>query len=181
MDEELIIPENFAQVEAGVFRSSFPRSKNTAFLKCLKLKSVVSLVLEDYPTALVDFYEKSGTELITQGIEGNKGAFKEINIVDFNACMRTVMDESKRPLLIHCNKGKHRTGCIVGCIRRLRGWAISAIVDEYMLFAFPKPRQEDQRFIEAFSCENFHDSVQAAREEGIDDKTAEGHIDISEI
>ncbi len=158
MDEELIIPENFAQVEVGVYRSSFPRSKNTSFLKCLKLKSVVSLVLEDYPTALVDFYEKSGTQLVTMGIEGNKGAFKEINVEDFNECMRTVMDESKRPLLIHCNKGKHRTGCIVGCIRRLRGWAISAIVDEYILFSFPKPRLEDQRFIEAFSCEEYYDS-----------------------
>lgn len=152
-------------VLSGVFRSSFPRSKNTAFLKCLNLKSVVSLVLEDYPTALVDFYDKSGTELITLGIEGNKGAFKEIDIVDFNAVMRTVMDESKRPLLIHCNKGKHRTGCIVGCIRRLRGWAVSAIVDEYMLFAFPKPRQEDQRFIEAFSCDDFYDSFSAIPDE----------------
>eukprot|EP00602_Paraphysomonas_sp_CaronLab_P000009 CAMPEP_0185026710 /NCGR_PEP_ID=MMETSP1103-20130426/11024_1 /TAXON_ID=36769 /ORGANISM="Paraphysomonas bandaiensis, Strain Caron Lab Isolate" /LENGTH=161 /DNA_ID=CAMNT_0027560377 /DNA_START=126 /DNA_END=611 /DNA_ORIENTATION=- len=134
------------------------------FLACLKLKSVVSLVLEDYPTALVDFYNRSGTELITMGLEGNKGAFKGIDKEGFMEVMRTVMNPDKRPLLIHCNKGKHRTGCVIGCVRRLRGWAVSSIVDEYMLFASPKPRLEDQKFIESFLRGDYEAAEKALRE-----------------
>jgi tyrosine-protein phosphatase SIW14 len=56
----LLAPENFAMVEAGVYRSSFPRSKNQGFLKSLRLKSVVSLIPEDYPSGLLTFYESQG-------------------------------------------------------------------------------------------------------------------------
>ena len=75
------------------------------------------------------------------------------------------MDPKNQPLLIHCNevrsrkyllscfllafisteltshsshrlqKGKHRTGCLIGCLRRVRGWALSSIFDEYLLHA----------------------------------------------
>jgi tyrosine-protein phosphatase SIW14 len=152
----LIAPENFTMVEPGVYRSAFPRTKNMSFLDYLQLKSVVSLVLEDYPPPLGEFYKKNGIELATMGVEGNKGAFKGIDILTFLEVMRVVMDPAKRPLLIHCNKGKHRTGCVVGCLRRLRGWSISCIVDEYMLMASPKPRLEDQRFIEAFNVDDFY-------------------------
>jgi hypothetical protein len=45
LDEEgdglLYPPENFAIVVPGIFRSSFPRSKNFGFLKSLGLKSVL--------------------------------------------------------------------------------------------------------------------------------------------
>ncbi|CAN0534051.1 unnamed protein product, partial [Ectocarpus sp. 8 AP-2014] len=30
-------------------------------------------------------------------------------------------DASNHPMLVHCNKGKHRTGCLIGCFRRVRG------------------------------------------------------------
>ncbi len=59
-------------------------------------------------------------------------------------------DPSNHPILIHCNKGKHRTGCIVGCIRRVQGWALSSALDEYIRFADSKARIMDQRFIELF-------------------------------
>ncbi|CAN0338469.1 unnamed protein product, partial [Scytosiphon promiscuus] len=34
-------------------------------------------------------------------------------------------------MLVHCNKGKHRTGCLIGCFRRTQGWAVSSIFEEY--------------------------------------------------
>ncbi|XP_039689576.1 probable tyrosine-protein phosphatase DSP4 isoform X3 [Medicago truncatula] len=45
---------------------------------------------------------------------------------------------------------KHRTGCLVGCIRRLQRWCLSSIFDEYQRFAGAKARVSDQRFIELF-------------------------------
>ena len=53
----LLAPENFAMVERGVYRSAFPRSRNQSFLESLRLRSMVSLVPEDYPAGLLSFYQ----------------------------------------------------------------------------------------------------------------------------
>ena len=149
-EESVMMPENFSMVEDGFYRSSFPRTRNIAFLKQLELKMVISLVLEDYPDALAEFYSKAGIKLVTHGFEGNKGPFKGIDIGEFHACLADVLNPKNRPLLVHCNKGKHRTGCVVACVRRIRSWALSSCIHEYLLFSCPKSRLEDQRFIEGF-------------------------------
>ena len=46
--------------------------------------------------------------------------------------------------------GKHRTGCLIGCFRKIQQWSLTAIFDEYRRFAEPKPRFLDQQFIELF-------------------------------
>ena len=45
---------------------------------------------------------------------------------------------SFRPLLIHCTKGTHRTGCVVGCLRKLEEWSLTSIFDEYQRYAGSK-------------------------------------------
>ena len=153
---DLLTPENFAMVESGVYRSAFPRSKNILFLSSLNLKSVVALIPEDYPAHMVEFYKKNDIKLIKFGLDGNKWPFKQIDEFDFRSVLREIMNPLNRPLLIHCNKGKHRTGTVVGCIRKIREWSFSSIVGEYLMFAAPKTRLEDQRYIESFDVEDFN-------------------------
>jgi len=45
---------------------------------------------------------------------------------------------------------QHRTGCLVGTLRRLQTWSLTAIFDEYRRYSHPKSRQMDLQFIEAF-------------------------------
>ena len=149
-NRELLPPENFSMVEVGVYRSSFPRTKNIEFLKTLKLKSVLALIPEEYPIAMTDFYNQTGVKLLNCGLDGNKWPFKEIDEENLINALKLILDYSNRPLLIHCNKGKHRTGTIIGCLRKFRGWALTPILHEYILFASPKVRFEDQMRIEAF-------------------------------
>ena len=62
-----------------------------------------------------------------------------------------VLDVRNHPILIHCNQGKHRTGCLVGCIRKAQHWSLVSIFDEYRRFAGDKARVVDQQFIERFT------------------------------
>ena len=39
-----------------------------------------------------------------------------------------------------CNLGRHRTGTVIGCLRKLQHWNLSAILEEYRRFAGPKVR-----------------------------------------
>lgn len=152
-DDDHIVPENFSMVEVGVYRCAFPRSKNIPFLRKLGLKSVISLVPEEYPAKMLEFYNQNGIVLRSHGLDGNKWPFKGIDPDSLQLTMEDVMNENCRPLIIHCNKGKHRTGTVVGCLRKIRGWSLTAIFQEYLFFASPKTRLEDQRMIESFQFE----------------------------
>jgi len=79
------------------------------------------------------------------GLEGNKEPFRSMPLETAVPALRTVMNAAHHPVLIHCNEGKHRTGSLVGMLRRARGWALSSTVDEYMMFAGSKARIVDQR------------------------------------
>jgi hypothetical protein len=45
---------------------------------------------------------------------------------------------------------QHRTGCLVGCLRKVQQWSHTAIFDEYRRYSFPKSRTSDQQYIESF-------------------------------
>uniref|UniRef100_A0A803LRK5 diphosphoinositol-polyphosphate diphosphatase n=1 Tax=Chenopodium quinoa TaxID=63459 RepID=A0A803LRK5_CHEQI len=80
-----------------------------------------------------------------------------VNIPDaaIREALKVLLDVRNHPVLIHCKRGKHRTGCLVGCLRKLQKWCLSSIFDEYQRFAAAKARVSDQRFIELFDTSNF--------------------------
>ncbi|KAL0863819.1 hypothetical protein Bca101_042937 [Brassica carinata] len=156
-------PLNFAMVDNGIFRSGFPGSANFSFLKTLGLRSIISLCPEAYPENNMQFLKSNGIKLFQFGIKGYKcppGLEKEepfVNIPDnkIREALKVLLDEKNHPLLIHCNRGKHRTGCLVGCMRKLQKWCLTSIFDEYQRFAAAKARVSDQRFMELFDVTSF--------------------------
>jgi len=110
--------------------------------------------MEEYPSANLEFCRLNNIKLIQIGVEGNKEPFKVIPNQEIRKAIKELLDVSNHPILIHCNKGKHRTGCLVGCLRKVQGWGLSSIFDEYIRFAQPKARIVDQRCIELFDPEN---------------------------
>ncbi|KAI9269075.1 tyrosine phosphatase family-domain-containing protein [Phascolomyces articulosus] len=148
--EALIPPENFNMVCEHVYRSSFPKKKHFRFLQKLKLKSVLTLILEDYPEQNMKFLEERGIKFLQFGIAGNKEPFVQIPEDKISAALAAILDKRNHPMLIHCNKGKHRTGCLIGCLRKLQNWSHTSIFDEYRRFSHPKSRSMDQQFIELY-------------------------------
>lgn len=143
-------PDNFAMVNSWLYRSSFPKKKHFPFLKTLGLKSVLTLILEEYPEQNTKFLDEEGIIFYQFGIPGNKEPFVQIPDDKIAAALVTMLDRRNHPMLIHCNKGKHRTGCLIGCLRKLQSWSLTTIFDEYRRFSFPKSRSMDQEFIELF-------------------------------
>ncbi|KAI9344394.1 tyrosine phosphatase family-domain-containing protein [Obelidium mucronatum] len=153
-EEEIINPmENFSLVVKGVYRSAFPKKKNFSFLKKLKLKSILTLILEDYPDQNQKFLDENGIRLFRFGVAGNKDLMDIPDEVMYDA-LAVILDKRNHPLLIHCNKGKHRTGCLVGCIRKIQHWSFTSIFEEYRRFSHPKSRTMDQMYIELFELRN---------------------------
>jgi tyrosine-protein phosphatase OCA1 len=49
------------------------------------------------------------------------------------------------PLLVCCNQGRHRTGTVVGCLRKLQKWNFTSIFEEYRRYAGPKVKLLSER------------------------------------
>ncbi|KAF2740858.1 hypothetical protein EJ04DRAFT_530984 [Polyplosphaeria fusca] len=146
----LLPPANFgAVVPNSVYRSSYPAAENYEFLKSLKLKTILTLVPEELSFDYLSFMAEAGIQHHQVHIPANKGEVK-IHKCQILQALNIVLDRTNHPILIHCNKGKHRTGCVVGCFRRIQGEELNSVFEEYHAYADPKARIMDEAFIKQF-------------------------------
>jgi hypothetical protein len=52
----------------------------------------------------------------------------------------------------HAPQGKHRTGCLIGCLRGVSGWTFSAIFEEYRCHAGAPPPIPCRPFVTIYRC-----------------------------
>lgn len=70
--------------------------------------------------------------------------------VSMKLALELLLDNRNFPVLIHSNKGKHRSGVLVACMRKLlQNWAFGSVKLEYYYFAGEKGKA-DVEFIEKF-------------------------------
>ena len=149
--EELLVPPvNFALVAKGIYRGSYPNTSNFSFLKHLELKTILFLCPEDYSQPNFEFLKANNIKLITIPMEGNKEPFKKIPSELMDQALEVIADTRNHPIFIHCNKGKHRTGTVVGCFRKLQMWSLTSIFEEYRRFTETKACQIDEQYIELY-------------------------------
>lgn len=145
-------PDNFGVVEAStIYRSAFPSHEHYRFLAHLGLKTILCLVGSTPDADYVQWMKQTGVQFIQVGMPGKRET--AASGVPGDVCARAldiVLDESKYPLLIHCNHGKHRTGTVVACLRITQQWHRSRALDEYARHAHPKERDADISFIQTF-------------------------------
>ncbi|KAF2283095.1 hypothetical protein P3X46_017482 [Hevea brasiliensis] len=146
----LVPPANFSRVEDGIFRSAFPQPPNFSFLETLNLRSIIYLCFEPYPQENMEFLRAYNIKLFQFGIEGKTEPSVSILRDTIMEALKVLIDVRNHPVLIHCKRGKHRTGCLVGCFRKLQNWCLPSVVEEYRHFAGAKSRVNDLKFIEAF-------------------------------
>ncbi len=144
-------PVNFQTIAPGLYRSSYPQAPHFLELEKLNLKAIVTLVPQALPEDYSKFIGKHGITHHHVPILANKDP--EIYTQDevVYKVLELMLDSSNYPMLIHCNKGKHRTGCITASFRRVTGWTFEACVAEYEKYSKPKDRALDKAFIERFN------------------------------
>lgn len=84
------------------------------------------------------------------GIAPNKEGIVKTTMDSLCEALLFVMDSSNHPVYVHCNQGRHRTGCVVACLRRIQKLPLKDIITEYETYAFPKARPGDIHLIKNF-------------------------------
>uniref|UniRef100_A0A7N0T8D1 diphosphoinositol-polyphosphate diphosphatase n=1 Tax=Kalanchoe fedtschenkoi TaxID=63787 RepID=A0A7N0T8D1_KALFE len=155
----LLPPFNFSMVELGVYRSSLPQTPNLPFLETLKLRSIIYMCPEPYPEENSQFLESNNIQLFQFGIEGTKESSASDLSSSIAEALKVIIDVRNHPVLIHCKRGKHRTGCVVGCLRKVQNWCLSSVFEEYQRFAGEKSRVTDMQFMEAFDVKSLRECL----------------------
>ncbi|XP_049392050.1 tyrosine-protein phosphatase DSP3-like [Solanum stenotomum] len=146
----LVSPNNFSAVEDNcIYRSGLPQPSNFPFLQSLNLRSIIYLCPEPYPEENLEFLRINNIKLFQFGIDGTKEP-SSMSSSAITEALKVITDVRNHPVLIHCKRGKHRTGCLVGCLRKLQNWCMSAVVEEYKHFAGTKWRETDVKFLEKY-------------------------------
>ncbi|KAK5636565.1 hypothetical protein RRF57_012277 [Xylaria bambusicola] len=145
-------PINFSTVSEGLYRSGYPQAPDYPFIQSLNLKTIVTLVNKELPDGYQAFIQENR---ITHKIFDMAGTKKEdIPIELMRSIYAVVSDRANYPLLIHCNQGRHRTGCVVGVLRKSSQWNMKHILNEYTTFAEPKVREVDIKYLTKFELTN---------------------------
>ncbi|KAL8861197.1 MAG: hypothetical protein Q9178_002413 [Gyalolechia marmorata] len=141
---------NFGQVAPGIYRSSFPTNGNFEHLRSLGLKTILTLVPQEYPAENVLFMKEHGIQHFQIPIPAHKHESVTIPLENIANALEILHNTERHPVLVHCNKGKHRTGCIIATYRLLSHWSPSATINEYRKYASTKARPLDESFIHNF-------------------------------
>mmetsp|Transcript_3485 Transcript_3485/g.6601 ORF Transcript_3485/g.6601 Transcript_3485/m.6601 type:complete len:348 (+) Transcript_3485:21-1064(+) len=148
-------PESFGIVEPGVYRSNIFDKQHFQFIAQLKLKCVVFLSMEAASRSLRTFLKQNNIRLVRLGFTTWREdlSWKPVNEELIKEGLEILLNFEKHPVLIMCTSGAHETGTLVGCLRRLQNWALSACLDEYTRFAGARARASNEQFIEVFDVD----------------------------
>ena len=159
---------NFGEISLGIYRSSFPGPRNIEHLQSLQLKTLITLVTTPFAPEVEAWIASSGITHYRFNITAHKKHDDKISTDDVAAVMKLLTDETKQPMLMHCNKGRHRTGCMTAAFCKLRGVDEERVVADYHEFAQPKARELDIAFISGLRNGELRDAIDRLEKDAVE-------------
>ncbi|SCV03722.1 LAME_0H12706g1_1 [Lachancea meyersii CBS 8951] len=136
--QRIVPPLNFCPVERYLYRSGQPSPVNFPFLLDLQLKTIIWLANEEPQDTLLEFCDAHSVQLqfVTINPDGGEDdnpwdGLTEHSIV---TALQLIVQAQNYPLLVCCGMGRHRTGTVIGCLRRIMGWNLASVSEEYRRF-----------------------------------------------
>lgn len=150
----LIPPTNFGIIEEDLYRSGMPNELNFPFLERLQLRTIIYLASDEVSDKLYDFIDDQDIVLMQLAQDDDiPTPWKPISEETVLSALELLLDTSTYPVYIMCSQGRHRTGTVVGCLRKLQRWSLSIIFEEYHRHADGKGRLVNEQFIELFDTD----------------------------
>ncbi len=140
-----LLPKRFAVVDEGkLYRSAQPSIRQLDhMIDTLGLKTI--LIVRSGKSSRVpneiEHAQARGLTVVHIPIESRQ-PISDAHIAEF---FRNIDDPARRPILIHCSAGRHRTGYLCARYRIDRqGWSLERAIDELRSFGFD---EEDQSVV----------------------------------
>ncbi|CAM6100480.1 unnamed protein product [Calypogeia fissa] len=148
-------PCNYGMVEHDLSRSGQCHQLNFPFLERLNLKTVIYLSHDEPSQPFLNFLMDQGIDLVrpSGGDEQTTNPASPMSEAEVLSALQFILSPQYYPLHVMCNLGRHRTGTVIGCLRKLQRWNLTAIFEEYRRYAGSKVRLLNEQFIELFDTD----------------------------
>lgn len=163
----VVPPLNFCPVEKQLYRSGQPSALNHSFLEQLNLKSIIWLAIEDPQDSFLKFIDENDINFFYNlGYDSiGSNSWDGLSEASIKQALEIICDKRNHPLLVCCGMGRHRTGTVIGCLRKLQGWNLASVSEEYRRFTGVKGgRILVELLIEAFDVHTIEINPQVAPE-----------------
>ncbi|KAI5953771.1 OCA1 [Candida theae] len=143
----IVPPLNFCPVEKQLYRSGQPSIINQSFLNQLNLKTILWLASEEPNDDFLDYCQSQQINIEYVGMlneyidfdqqqqmQPSMNPWDSLTEPTITRALELIVDKSNYPMLVCCGMGRHRTGTVVGCLRRLQGWNLASVSEEYRRF-----------------------------------------------
>nr|CCC94675.1 putative tyrosine phosphatase [Trypanosoma congolense IL3000] len=159
----MIVPSNFGYVEESIYRCGAPEPCHYGFLASLRLRTCV-LLTDSHDEAFIRWLRENNIRIVcplhedsnfsrlcveTSGLSHHRGSMTLSEPVVVGI-LHELIDPVNYPLLLTCSMGRYRTGIVCGCLRKLQGWNLVSILEEYRRYAQDKSRADNEEFIALF-------------------------------
>jgi len=131
---KLVPPLNFACVEEGLFRSACPYALNLPFVSDLKLDTVVWMALEEPSQDFIHYIEQRNLKFLKFGLSEITTVWESEVEDKILGALSAIADKTNGRILVCCTMGRHRTGTLIGCLRRMENWSLVSAFAEYRRF-----------------------------------------------
>lgn len=97
----MFVPLNFALVEKGVYRSSYPALKSIPFVQSLQLKTMVCLNPSDIKPELRSFALKNNITIYEFDIKQNQEPFLSMSEAAINESLHVIRSKNFETIFAH--------------------------------------------------------------------------------
>ncbi|ORY89053.1 protein-tyrosine phosphatase [Leucosporidium creatinivorum] len=151
-------PPHFSLIHPHLYRTSTFTSLHLPFLRPLQLRTVLSLGPELPSRALQSYFdneEGKGVRFVHLGAGRGRemGDWRPVREELIKEALEFVLEKRNMPCLVMDQSGIHETGILVGCLRKLERWTLSAVLAEYASLAGSRTRGSNEQFIELFDTD----------------------------
>ena len=151
-DGSAVPVRNFARVDEGLFRGAQPDAEGFRALRALGVRTVVNLrqLHDDDPEDLPE-----GLEVVEIPIH----AFVDSDPPsdeDVRRFFEVVLDPARRPVFVHCARGKDRTGTMCALYRmEVQGWSAEDAIAEMQRLGFHDLYADLERYVRSYRPRGF--------------------------
>lgn len=146
---KLVPPPNFGFIEGSLFRSGEPAELSLKFIERLNLNSLLWLAPQPPSLKFQEFLSLNSIQFHNLGIQ-HAASIDAVTEDAVTHALKLILKPSIYPLMIMCGGGSHRTGTVVGCLRKLQGWNLASIFEEYRRYAGAQHHIMNEQFIEFY-------------------------------
>lgn len=125
--------DNFARVDAQLYRGAQPQGSDFADLKALGIKTIVNLTSDDADPNEQALVEAAGIAYVAIPMT-TRAAPTGAQVAQF---LKVVNDSAEQPVFVHCVGGRHRTGVMTAIYRMTHdGWSSDRAFQEMKQYKF---------------------------------------------